>query len=37
VVKAGGAAAMTDVVEQVLGRQPRKFETWARENASAFE
>ena len=36
-IKAGGAETVSPAVEQVLGRKPRTFAAWARENAAAFQ
>jgi (4-alkanoyl-5-oxo-2,5-dihydrofuran-3-yl)methyl phosphate reductase len=35
-IREGRLAAITDTVEQVLGRKPITFDQWARENAEAF-
>lgn len=35
-VRAGGGAAVTDDVEQVLGRPPRSFAAWVRDHRDAF-
>jgi (4-alkanoyl-5-oxo-2,5-dihydrofuran-3-yl)methyl phosphate reductase len=35
-VKAGHAATVTETVEQLLGRKPRRFDAWAARNAAAF-
>jgi uncharacterized protein YbjT (DUF2867 family) len=35
-VRDGRGAAVKDTVERVTGNQPKKFEAWARENASRF-
>jgi len=35
-IREGRLARVTGVVEQVLGRPPRSFETWVGENAAAF-
>jgi uncharacterized protein YbjT (DUF2867 family) len=35
-IREGRLAAVTDVVERVLGRKPLSFDEWARENAAAF-
>lgn len=36
-IKAGSAETISPAVEQVLGRKPRAFTAWARENAAAFQ
>lgn len=36
-VRAGGGAAVTDTVEQVLGRPPGTFAEWVRDHRAAFE
>ncbi len=36
-VRDGKLADVTDTVERVLGRKPRTFAEWARENAAAFK
>ena len=35
-IRTGRLAKPTDVVEQILGRNPRTFEQWIKGNASAF-
>lgn len=35
-IRAGRGAALSPVVEQVLGRKPRTFDEWARDHAAAF-
>jgi uncharacterized protein YbjT (DUF2867 family) len=35
-IRAGRAAAITDTVEKVTGRQPETFESWARKHISRF-
>jgi uncharacterized protein YbjT (DUF2867 family) len=37
VVRSGMAAAVAQDVEKVLGRKPRTFDDWAKENAAAFQ
>lgn len=37
VVRAGHAALVTSDVERVLGRKPRTFDQWAKENAAVFQ
>jgi hypothetical protein len=37
VVQAGHAAVTTPDVEKVLGRKPKSFDEWAKENAGAFK
>jgi (4-alkanoyl-5-oxo-2,5-dihydrofuran-3-yl)methyl phosphate reductase len=36
-IKAGYAGTVTPTVEQLLGRKPRSFSEWARDNAAAFQ
>jgi (4-alkanoyl-5-oxo-2,5-dihydrofuran-3-yl)methyl phosphate reductase len=35
-IRAGRLAAVTDMVQRVLGRRPITFDAWARENAAVF-
>lgn len=35
-IKAGGAATVSPDLERILGRKPRTFAEWARQNAAAF-
>jgi uncharacterized protein YbjT (DUF2867 family) len=35
--KAGYTAAVTKTVEEVIGKKPRTFDAWAKENAAAFK
>lgn len=35
-IRSGGNTVLTDDVREVLGREPRSFEQWARDHAAAF-